>query len=423
MITTSSNFKESRRWIILAIGIVILATSSQLPWDFFVTRIVRVGASIASAYIFLKCMHAAKLWNKEIQLSAMRWDAALAYEEDILTSNLPSNLPSSSVWGNSNINHNRYGCSNSHNTTSANSKRNNSNNGYNTASNNTTKFHSLPGIHSSNIYNGSSHRQLHQYGGGLRFSNSNNSYLPEFNHAYFDWNDFSVNAHIYPHIRIIGKTGSGKTTLATYLAKLLPGRLEVITVKDGEHKWGQTLVTGVPFNYDAIRDRLEFLLNDMYARYADIENGCQLDATPTLPNGKVNEFYSQRLHSHNVVLDEWRIISQKILEIKNPKTKEVIRPGATNIVKDLLTIARQSGIRLICLSQGEQVAEWGFQGSSSLLECFTTIRLGQFAIDHAMSLRSRMRSQEWEWLISELERMDSRACMIDRVPTIMPILN
>jgi hypothetical protein len=66
-------------------------------------------------------------------------------------------------------------------------------------------------------------------------------------------------------------------------------------------------------------------------------------------------------------------------------------------------------LRLIALAQGENVASWGFEGESDLEECFTDIRLGEFAIDYAKSLRNQCRKDSddyeyWTAVLGELER-------------------
>jgi hypothetical protein len=114
----------------------------------------------------------------------------------------------------------------------------------------------------------------------------------------------------------------------------------------------------------------------MYRRYPLMEQGETFEIT-------------------NFVVDEWRLINTNVKAIKerDPETKQTIEvaPSAKAMMKDIITVARESMLRLIALAQGENVASWGFEGESDLEECFTDVRLGEFAIDYAKSLRNQCR--------------------------------
>jgi flagellar hook-length control protein FliK len=94
-------------------------------------------------------------------------------------------------------------------------------------------------------------------------------------------------------------------------------------------------------------------------------------------------------------------------------------------------------LRLIALAQGENVASWGFEGESDLEECFTDIRLGEFAIDYAKSLRNQCRKDSddyeyWTAVLAELDWQQSRrtregksiaCCMVGKYPARIPDLS
>jgi hypothetical protein len=94
-------------------------------------------------------------------------------------------------------------------------------------------------------------------------------------------------------------------------------------------------------------------------------------------------------------------------------------------------------LRLIALAQGENVASWGFEGESDLEECFTDIRLGEFAIDYAKSLRNPCRKDSddyeyWTAVLAELDWQQSRrtregksiaCCMVGKYPARIPDLS
>jgi hypothetical protein len=142
----------------------------------------------------------------------------------------------------------------------------------------------------------------------------------------------------------------------------------------------------------------------------------------------------------NFVVDEWRLINTNIKPIKerDPETKQTleIAPSAKAMMKDIITVARESMLRLIALAQGENVASWGFEGESDLEECFTDIRLGEFAIDYAKSLRNQCRKDSedyeyWTAVLNELNWQQSRrtregksipCCMVAKYPARIPDL-
>jgi hypothetical protein len=142
----------------------------------------------------------------------------------------------------------------------------------------------------------------------------------------------------------------------------------------------------------------------------------------------------------NFVVDEWRLINTNVKAIKerDPETKQTIEvaPSAKAMMKDIITVARESMLRLIALAQGENVASWGFEGESDLSECFTDIRLGEFAIDYAKSLRNQCRKDSddyeyWTAVLAELERQNQQrtregksipCCMVSKYPARIPDL-
>lgn len=199
----------------------------------------------------------------------------------------------------------------------------------------------------------------------------------------FDFNRFRSEPDTFPHIRIIAKSGMGKTTLARYLMHLLGGKQAVITPKAKPGDWQGIEVYGKGFNYPECEAVLCELKNLMYANYQVIDQGL----TPEMVN---------------VALDEWRLIKENVAI-------------AGELVKEFITVARDAKIRLLALAQGEQVSTWGLQGESDLGECFTDIRLGEFALDHAKRLK--LSSSVQDWLSKQ-----KRPCMIDRYPAEIPNL-
>jgi len=237
----------------------------------------------------------------------------------------------------------------------------------------------------------------------------------------FDFSRLRTEPDQFAHLRVIGGTGIGKTTFVDWLLDTLGGSRFVITPKKKSWHWVGLKVYGLWFDYEVIRSKLQWIHGEMYRRYPLMEQGETFEIT-------------------NFVVDEWRLINTNVKAIKerDPETKQNIEvaPSAKAMMKDIITVARESMLRLIALAQGENVASWGFEGESDLEECFTDIRLGEFAIDYAKSLRNQCRKdgedyEYWTAVLAELEWQQSRrtsegksipCCMVGKYPARIPDL-
>lgn len=313
MILKSDNL---RRLAYLVSVVALLMIPPSLPWrNFWLLRLLSPGVAVALA---VKSIDEFKEWEREVELSAMRWQANLAKEEEILQVMVAEVVP----------------------------------------------------------------RQLPQQSVALLESSD-----------VFDWNDFRDNPNQFPHLRIIGKTGSGKTLLADWLLDVLGGEVVVVTPKKRWGDWTGLRIIGCtpePFDYDAIAQYLDGLVIEMYERYKQIDNG----VTPVFLT---------------VVIDEWRLISQKVERAKD-------------IMRELITVAREANIRIIALAQGEQVETWGLKGESHVGECFASIRIGRFAVEHLRMQQSKMSAETFTQRLAELERQGYRCCTVDDVPARIPNL-
>jgi hypothetical protein len=238
---------------------------------------------------------------------------------------------------------------------------------------------------------------------------------------FFDFTRLRTEPDKFAHLRVIGGTGIGKTTFVDWLLDTLGGDRFVITPKKKCWNWVGLKVYGLWFDYETIRAKLQWIHTEMYRRY------------PLMAAGQTFEIT-------NFVVDEWRLINTNVKAIKerDPETKQTleIAPSAKAMMKDIITVARESMLRLIALAQGENVASWGFEGESDLEECFTDIRLGEFAIDYAKSLRNQCRKDSddyeyWTVVLGELERQSQQrthegksipCCMVGKFPARIPDL-
>ncbi|HEY9610422.1 hypothetical protein [Allocoleopsis sp.] len=239
--------------------------------------------------------------------------------------------------------------------------------------------------------------------------------------ALFDFSRLRTEPDKFAHLRIIGGTGVGKTTFVDWLLDVLGGERFVITPKKKSWNWVGLKVYGLWFDYETIRAKLQWIHAEMYRRYPLMSAGQTFELT-------------------NFVVDEWRLINTNVKAIRerNAETKQNIEmaPSAKAMMKDIITVAREAMLRLIALAQGENVATWGFEGESDLEECFTDIRLGEFAIDYAKSLRNQCRNDSedyeyWTAVLNELDWQQSRrtregkplpCCMVGKHPARIPDL-
>jgi energy-coupling factor transporter ATP-binding protein EcfA2 len=237
---------------------------------------------------------------------------------------------------------------------------------------------------------------------------------PALGVQFWDWEWFNSRADEMPHIRVIGPTGSGKTTITDWLSDVVPHdeRL-VITVKRKPHQWVGLPVYGVPENYTIIRDKLEWLQTE------------RIERTRLMAEGK----YRGRL---SAIVDEWKAIARNVKAVKDPETKEIVSPSAKEIMGEQLTLSRESLIRIFAMAQGRQVITWGLEGESDILECFCTVYLGQFAVEEALAMQRKFSKDSQEWaawgkVVEFLRSLGKRAawveCEFGKFPAIAPDLS
>ena len=200
----------------------------------------------------------------------------------------------------------------------------------------------------------------------------------------FDFSRLKTEPDAFPHIRIIGKSGQGKTVLARYLLHLLGGNQYVITTKKKPSDWIGLPVYGAPFKYDECEEWLNKSLELMYSNYQLLEKGLTPEFT-------------------NIAVDEWRSQQKNIASAKET-------------MKELISQARDAKVRILAIATGEQVGIWGLEGESDLEECFTTIRLGEFALEYARRIKAPKSVLTW------LDKQ-KRPCMVDRYPAEIPDLS
>jgi hypothetical protein len=199
----------------------------------------------------------------------------------------------------------------------------------------------------------------------------------------FDWGDIDRNPDQFPHLMLLGKTGSGKSILAEWLLKKLGGKLTAITPHATPKDWQGVRVVGGGRDFDSISAEFDLLIEEMDRRYALYSDG-------------VTDF-----EFWNVAIDELPAI---VAQCENVPDQ----------LKVLIREARKVRIRLLLLTQGAEVKALKMEGEGSVRDSLTFIRLGNFATDHARKLKDKS-------LVAWLQGSD-RPCLVDDVPAVVPNL-
>jgi hypothetical protein len=231
---------------------------------------------------------------------------------------------------------------------------------------------------------------------------------------FFDWLKFKNNPEDFPHVRLVAPTNGGKTMTADWLLDVFPANEKfVLTIKQKPHQWRGLPVFGVPEDYEAVHTKLEWLEGERIRRTASMAKGIEAEHL-------------------SVAVDEWRAIARNCKAEKDPETKQIIRKSAKEIMGEMITLAREPKIRIFALAQGRQVKTWGVEDESDILECFTSIFMGQFAVEEAESARNKFAkdSEEfaaWNQVVEFLKSLGKRAgwveCELGKFPAIMPDLS
>ncbi|MFN7717253.1 MAG: helicase HerA domain-containing protein [Pseudanabaenaceae cyanobacterium] len=188
-----------------------------------------------------------------------------------------------------------------------------------------------------------------------------------------------------PHLMILGETGSGKSTICKYLLSQVNAPCIIIDPHAAPSDWVGFNVVGSGRNYDAIATEFERLSQLMQTRYEARDKG-------------QNQF-----DTVIVIIDEF------------PAIASALGKDATDTVKLLAREARKVQIRMCLLSQGAEVKTLGIDGEGSIRECFAMLRLGNFALTHAKSLKDKS--------ISDALGNCDRPAMLDQTPCNLPVLS
>jgi len=163
---------------------------------------------------------------------------------------------------------------------------------------------------------------------------------PNLGVKFFDWKQFREAPDNFSHIRAVGATNSGKTTLVDWLMDVIPSdRKWVCTIKRKPHQWQFIEVIGVPEDYEAIRHSMLSIRAERIRRTAQMAKGIDFP-------------------SWSIAFDEWKAQTRNIKAIIERKTKEIISPSARDLQGENLTLGRELKMRIFALAQGRQIMTW-----------------------------------------------------------------
>lgn len=185
-------------------------------------------------------------------------------------------------------------------------------------------------------------------------------------------------------VMIIGGMGTGKSTLAQYLAYTVGGAVKVYECEGTPDDWQGLDVIGKGEDWQAISqgmaDDLEDLSNQLKIRRE---------------KGDAALIGTERV----IIAEEYPELSSKV-------------PNSAEWLDRLARRGRKSQRFTILLSQYDRISAWGLEGKADLLEEFYRIRLGKKAITHAKSLKN---DRLVEWL-----KTDKSHCLLDDQPLKLP---
>lgn len=185
-------------------------------------------------------------------------------------------------------------------------------------------------------------------------------------------------------LMIIGEMGTGKSTLAQYLAYTVGGKVKVYECEGTPDDWVGLEVIGKGENWSVIEqgmlDDLDDLSNQMKIRNERGDNAL-------IGTEKV------------IICEEYPELVNKV-DCSGEWLERHARRG------------RKARRFTILLSQYDRVSAWGLEGKSDLADAFYRLRLGKKAVNHAKSLKD---DALISWLLS-----DRSHCLLDDAPCKLP---
>jgi hypothetical protein len=189
------------------------------------------------------------------------------------------------------------------------------------------------------------------------------------------------------HVLIVGDTGTGKSLIAQWLAYQVGGRVNVYDPDASPDEWQGLNVVGRCGNFQAIANSMQSDLEDLQSR---VElRGREGDKAIAL-------------QEVITIAEEFPLLADEV-EIASDWLLKHARRG------------RKPKRFIIALSQDDSVKALRIEGQGNVRKCFRMVRLGNFAVTHAKTLKI---SGLVDWLKTGKYR-----CMVDDYPCQLPDLS
>lgn len=185
-------------------------------------------------------------------------------------------------------------------------------------------------------------------------------------------------------VMVIGEMGSGKSTVAQYLAYSVGGQVKVYEPEGTPDDWAGLEVIGKGEDWELINE-------SMQADLDDLSNQMKL----RMEQGDKAITGTERV----IICEEYPELVRKV-DVSGEWLERHARRG------------RKAKRFTILLSQYDRVAAWGLEGKADLQEAFFKLRLGKKAVTHAKQLKN---DRLVDWL-----RSDRSHCLLDDYPCKLP---
>jgi energy-coupling factor transporter ATP-binding protein EcfA2 len=186
------------------------------------------------------------------------------------------------------------------------------------------------------------------------------------------------------HGLIVGETGTGKSTLAQYLACTVGGRVTVYDADAAPDEWPGLEVVGRGGDFSAIASGMGFDLEDLQHQ---VElRGAKGDA-------------ALAGSARCLIAEEFPLLAEEV-------------ETATTWLKKHARRGRKPLRFVIALAQDDSVKALGIEGEGGVRKNFRMVRLGKTAVSHAKSLKD---DRLVGWL-----RSDRSHCLVDDQPCKLP---
>lgn len=196
-----------------------------------------------------------------------------------------------------------------------------------------------------------------------------------------------VQALTSKHCMIVGNTGTGKSTIAQWLAYQIGGTVTVYDADAAPDEWAGLQVVGRKGNFSAIAQRMADDLEELQRR-VELRGESGDKALAGMESVLIAEEFPLLVSEVDIAV-EWLIKHGN----RGRKPKRFV----------------------IALSQDDSVKSLGIEGQGNARNNFVFIRLGKFAVKHAMHLKDDIAV---EWLKGGRYR-----CLVEDVPCQLPDLS